>query len=453
VSKSIIAPYALLPSGWERDVRFDIDRTGTITGITPASPTQSATLLAGPIIPGMPNTHSHAFQRAFAGRAERATSNDDSFWTWRSAMYDLANRITPDDLEAIAAQLYIEMVCAGYTSVCEFHYVHHAPGGRRYDDPAEMSLRLLAAADTAGIGMTLLPVFYHSSDFGGAPALLEQARFVHDVEGFMALFDALAPRCATSQRRLGIAPHSLRAVDAEHLQALIAALEERDPLAPIHIHIAEQQREVLASLATNGARPVEWLLANAHVDERWCLVHATHMTEEETAAVAQSGATVAICPTTEGNLGDGFFPLAAYLNDHGHLSIGSDSHVSVDPAEELRWLEYAQRLRSHRRAITTSPEAIYVRTARDGARATGRAVGELAIGRRADFLVLDAEHPSIIGPDIETIVDRWITSGRQNCLRDVFIGGEHVVIEGKHPRSDAVAARFRKTMAALLGSM
>jgi formimidoylglutamate deiminase len=448
VSSSVIAPYALLPGGWAADVRIVIDADGTIASITPASPRGEATLLNGPAIPGMPNVHSHAFQRAFAGRAERNITGGDSFWTWRQAMYGLASRLRPDDLEAIAAYVYVEMLEAGYTAAGEFHYIHHDVGGRPYSRRSEMGQRLLAAADEAGIGITLLPAFYRWSGFGRTPPLREQARFVNDLDAFVELYDELAPWCRTPDRRLGIAPHSLRAVGADDLRALLAAIDERDRSAPIHLHLAEQTAEVEAAIEAFGTRPAAWLAEHVELTRRWCLVHATHINAAEIDALAASGAVVGLCPTTEGNLGDGLFPLAAWLAAGGAIAIGSDSQVSIDVAEELRWLEYGQRLRSQRRTIAPSPQALYVDAARFGARALGRTIGTLAAGARADFIVFDAADPALCG-DIATLVDRWVIAGGRRAPCDVYVGGVRLVEAGRHQRREEIARRYRTTLATL----
>ncbi|GAC1404425.1 MAG: formimidoylglutamate deiminase [Candidatus Velthaea sp.] len=450
VSKRFIAPYALLPAGWACNVRIDVDPDGSIASITPDSPSGDASLLAGPVIPGMPNVHSHAFQRAFAGRAERSSGERDSFWTWRRAMYALAARITPDQLAAIAAQLYVDMLEAGYTAVGEFHYLHHDAGGVPFATRSEMAQQLLYAADETGIGMTLLPVFYRWSGFREQPPRPEQARFINDLDGFMRLFDELAPLCRTPNRRLGIAPHSLRAVSPGDLRAALAALDERDPGAPIHIHAAEQTAEVEAAVEMLGGRPVEWLLQHAAVDARWCIVHATHINAGEVTALAASGAVAGVAPTTEANLGDGIFPLELWRAAGGATAIGSDSHVSVDPAEELRWLEYTQRLRTHRRAIAPSPEALYVETARGGGRALGRPIGAIVAGGRADFVVLDANAPTLHGADAPTILDRFIIAGGPRTIRDVFVGGARVVERGRHVERESITARYRHAMSSLI---
>jgi formimidoylglutamate deiminase len=400
----------------------------------------------------MPNVHSHAFQRAFAGRAERSTGGTDSFWTWRAAMYGIARRITPDDLEAIAAQLYVEMLEAGYTAVGEFHYVHHDLDGRPFARRSEMGQRLLAAADGAGIGITLLPVFYRWSGFGMAAPLLEQLRFINDLDGFLTIVDELAPWCRTPNRGLGIAPHSLRAVAPGDLRAVVAALDERDPEAPIHLHIAEQTGEVDASLAATGMRPVEWLAAHVALGPRWCLVHATHVDDAEIAAVAPSGAVAGLCPTTEANLGDGLFPLAAWLAAGGTTALGSDSHVSVDVGQEVRWLEYGQRLRGGRRTVADSPEALYTGAALGGRRALGRPIGTLAAGSRADFVVLDEGAPGLCGADRATVLDRYIIVGGRDALDEVYVGGLRVVEGGRHIRREAIAQRYRATIAELTGA-
>ena len=364
-------------------------------------------------------------------------------------MYELAQRLTPDALEAIATQLYIEMLEAGYTSVGEFHYLHHDIGGVPFARRSEMSERLLAAADASGIGITLLPVLYRWSGFGALAPLVEQSRFVNTVEAYVALLDELAPLCQAPNRRLGVAPHSLRAVAPNDLHALLSTLAERGAELPIHLHIAEQSGEVDAALAHVGSRPIEWLLHHANVDARWTLVHATHVNIEELDALAATGATVCVSPTTEANLGDGIFPLAMWRERGGPIAIGSDSQVSVDVTEELRWLEYVQRLRHHERAVTPSPETLYMEAARAGGRALGRQTGVLAAGYRADFLVLDPDYPAFAGGDIATLVDRFVIAGGSRAIHDVFVGGDRVVANGRHHRRDAFARAYRTTVETL----
>jgi formimidoylglutamate deiminase len=406
---------------------------------------------AGWRLPGIANLHSHAFQRAMAGMAERQTHPEDSFWTWRDTMYRMAARFDPDALQAVAAQLYVEMLEAGYTTVCEFHYLHHAPDGSRYADPAAMSRALVAAAEEIGIRLTLLPVLYMSGGFDGRALGERQRRFGHGVDDFMSLIDTLRGDAGESERlRVGCALHSLRAVPADAMHAVLAALP-RD--MPVHIHIAEQIGEVQDCLALRGARPVEWLLGNAQVDARWTLVHATHLEPAEVQGIAASGATVAICPTTEANLGDGLFPLRDFFMAGGAFGIGSDSQISVSPVEELRWLEYGQRLATHHRNIAVRADSPSVgetllQGVLDSARnATGRNISGESDG---DWLLLDDDAPQLAGATAEDIVDRWIFSGNRNLVKEVHVAGERVVADGKHRDRDAIAARYRQAIAKLL---
>jgi formimidoylglutamate deiminase len=396
-------------------------------------------------IPGIANLHSHAFQRVMAGLAERQTHPEDSFWTWRETMYRFAARMDPDGTYAVAAQLYVEMLEAGYTSVCEFHYLHHAPDGRPYDDPAAMSRALIAAARDTGIRMTLLPVLYMTGGFDGRALSVRQQRFGHEAESFLRLLQIL--RAEESELlRIGCAFHSLRAVPEAAMHEVLAALP---PESPLHIHIAEQIGEVQDCLALRGARPVEWLQQNFEVDSRWTLVHATHLTPVETKQLAASGATVAICPTTEANLGDGLFPLRAYLDAGGAWGIGSDSHISVSPVEELRWLEYGQRLATRHRNIAVGAESTSVgETLLRGALASTRqATGQDAAD---DFVVLDAGAAIFAGAHADDAIDRWIFGGNRPAVREVHVGGQRVVTDGCHSERDAIARRYRRVVAGLL---
>lgn len=396
-------------------------------------------------LPGIANLHSHAFQRAMAGLAERQTHPEDSFWTWRETMYRMAARFDPDLLHAVASQLYVEMLEAGYTGVCEFHYLHHAPDGRPYEDPAAMSRALVAAARDTGIRLTLLPVLYMTGGFDGRPLGERQKRFGHDVEGYLRLFETLRAD-AGDLLRVGCALHSLRAVPPEAMRAVLAALPAD---ARIHIHISEQIGEVQDCLAIRDVRPVEWLLQNAPVDARWTLVHATHLNDWEVAGIAKSGATVAICPTTEANLGDGLFRLRDHLDAGGAWGIGSDSHISVSPVEELRWLEYGQRLVTRRRNIAVSPgtpsvgEGLLRGVLASAADATGFDAVD-------DALLLDADSPVLAGATASDVVDRWIFSGNRGAVREVHVAGRRVVAEGRHADRERVLARYRDAMARLL---
>lgn len=403
------------------------------------------------IVPGIANLHSHAFQRAMAGMAERQTNPADSFWTWRETMYRFAARFTPEALYAVAAQLYVEMLEAGYTSVCEFHYLHHAPDGRPYADRAAMSRALIAAARDTGIRMTLLPVLYMTGGFDERPLGERQRRFGHEVDAYLRLLDTLRVE-QDATLRVGCCLHSLRAVPPAPMREVLAALPGD---SRVHVHIAEQVAEVEDCVAVRGARPVRWLLDNAAVDERWTLVHATHLDDGEVQGIARSGATVAICTTTEANLGDGLFPLRDYLDAGGHWGVGSDSHISVSPVEELRWLEYGQRLATRRRNIAVSVgadgsdsvgETLLRGVAASAARSTGFAAAELA----GDRLVLDRDAPIFAGATDGDYVDRWLFSGNRNLVREVFVAGERVVADGRHRDGEAIARRYGETLRALL---
>ena len=464
----LFASRALLPTGWAERVTVTIAPSGAIaaveTGTSPEASMSRAEQVRGVLLPGVPNLHSHAFQRAMAGLGERAADPAgqaaDSFWTWREVMYDFVSRMEPDHVRAIAAQVYLEMVTAGYTSVAEFHYLHHAPDGRPYADRAEMAMAVVEAAREVGIGLTLLPVLYMTGGFGGAPAAPAQRRFVHTTDSFAALLTDLQARlCHDPQLCLGLAPHSLRAVPAAALARMLADLDADTGLgafAPIHVHVAEQQQEVTDCLAWSGQRPVAWLLAHAPVGPRWCLVHATHMTPEETRALASTGAVAGLCPTTEANLGDGLFPLPAYLEAGGRLGVGSDSNVSVSPIAELRWLEYGQRLSMRARNLAASPTQrstgarLYRAALAGGAQALGRRVGTIATGQRADFVVVDDMHPLIYGRGGDLVLDALVFAGDDNPIRDVMVGGAWVVRDRVHPAAERVRERFRRTMDRLL---
>ncbi len=439
---SLFAADALLPTGWAHNVLLTWNATGDLTAVqVDADPAGDAVRAAGPLIPGMPNLHSHAFQRALAGLTEyRSDSNaQDSFWSWRTLMYRFAARLSPEQLEAIAFGLYVEMLEAGYTSVCEFHYVHHDIGGKPYADDATLSLALLRAAQRAGMGLTLLPVLYQTSGFGGLPPNEGQRRFIRSIDSMLTLLEHLKPLCDAQGARLGLAPHSLRAVPPDALREVLAGLAVIDATAPIHIHIAEQTQEVDACLAWSGQRPVAWLLDHAPVDQRWCLVHATHMDADEYRRAADSGAVAGLCPTTEANLGDGIFDLPAWRAAGGAWGIGSDSHVCVNAAEELMVLEYSQRLATHQRNVGASAAQPQVATAmtldavQGGAQAAGRAIGGLAVGQQADFAVLDARHPALQGLSAPLMLSAHVfASHRSSAIDAVWVGGRPRVTAGRH---------------------
>jgi formimidoylglutamate deiminase len=457
---ALFADYAYLPDGWHRNVLLEWDAAGTLRSVSPdaATPMAGVTRAAGPVLPGMPNLHSHAFQRAMAGLTEYRASATDNFWSWRDLMYRFAAKISPEGLAAIAQWLYIEMLKAGYTSVCEFHYVHHAQDGRGYAHAPELAERVVDAAQGSGIGMTMLPVLYQYSGFGARAPGADQQRFINTPDALLDLLGKLrVARPESAALRYGVAPHSLRAVSAESLGRLLDGLDASLPGAPVHIHIAEQTAEVEACLATEGARPVQWLLDRFEVDARWCLVHATHVDADETRALAKSGAVAGLCLTTEANLGDGIFPAHDYLAAHGRFGIGSDSHIGVDWRAELRLLEYGQRLTRRQRNVLASAQSpqvadrLFAAALEGGARATGRAVNGLQIGQRADCLVLDPDHTSIA----EHAPSAWL-SGVVFCehgatpILDVYAGGKKVVENRRHRDEDRAYAQYRVALAELL---
>ena len=400
------------------------------------------------VLPGIPNIHSHSFQRAMAGMAERGSERADSFWTWRELMYRFAGRLTPESLHDISAQLFVEMLQAGYTSTCEFHYLHHQADGRPYDDPTAMSGAIIAAARETGIRLTLLPVLYMTGGFDGRELSDRQQRFGHDVDAYLSLLDALTAQ-EDPMLRVGVALHSLRAVPADAMREVLAA-PQVGALRPIHIHISEQTAEVEECIAARGARPVEWLLANAAVDEAWTLVHATHVQASELSGIAASKAVVALCPTTEANLGDGVFPLREFIARGGRIGIGSDSNVSVSPVEELRWLEYGQRLVSRQRNIAatrelpSSGESLVMRAVAGGRQSNGH--GE----QDDDLLVLDEYSASMCGVSATDLHDRFVFGGNVNPVKDVFVQGRRIIESGQHVHGERIKQRFRDSMRRLL---
>lgn len=442
--ETLWAEQALTDEGWQRDVRVAVAEDGRIAAVDPGSPAQGQR--TGVLLPAPVNLHSHAFQRAMAGLTEqRGADPRDSFWSWRKLMYRFLDRIGPEEIETIAAFVQMQMLEAGYAAVAEFHYVHHQPGGAPYDDLAELSCRIVAAASETGIGLTLLPVLYQYGGCGGQALQPGQLRFGNSPDRFARLIEeagaavrALAPDACT-----GVAVHSLRAVDPEGL-AFAAALA---PQAPLHIHAAEQTAEVEEVEACLGARPVEWLLANAGVDGRWCLIHATHMSPHETAALAASGAVAGLCPITEASLGDGIFDGAAWLARGGRFGIGSDSNIRISLAEELRMLEYSQRLRDRARAVLARPRASTGRTlfeaaVRGGAQAVMRDAGLLSPGRLADLVALDSGAADLNGKQGDTILDSFIFAGDDRLVTDLWSAGRHVVRDGRHIRHDEITRRY-----------
>ncbi|MCS3448292.1 formimidoylglutamate deiminase [Bradyrhizobium elkanii] len=444
--------FALLPSGWANDVQVvvvDGAIASVTAGVAPAAGDERHQLA----VPGLASLHSHAFQRGMAGLAELRGDTTDTFWTWRETMYRFALTMTPDDVAAVATLLYVEMLERGFTRVGEFHYLHHDRDGAPYANPAEMAVRITEAASASGIGLTLLPSFYAHSTFGGAAPHAGQRRFICSVDQFAALMTA--SREAIRDLRganIGIAPHSLRAVAPDELAAII-------PLAkadPIHVHAAEQVREVEDCLAWSGQRPVQWLLEHAPVDQRWCLIHATHMTEQEVTTLARSGAVAGLCPVTEASLGDGIFSAREFLAAGGRFGIGTDSNVLVGVADELRQLEYGQRLKHHERNVlsgrpgASTGRALFDHALAGGAQALAQTNVGLVPGARADIVTLDTAHPSLAGRSGDAVLDGWLFATGSDAIDCVWAGGDKVVAGGRHRLRDKARERFNASVRRLV---
>ena len=453
--------HALLDHGWADNVLIEIDAAGWITGLVADAHIEEPVFhgaIEEPVfhgaiaVPGMPNLHSHAFQRAMAGSTETPGPDGDSFWTWRQAMYGFVERLNPSDLVAVAAQLYVEMLESGFTSVAEFHYLHHDPAGRPYDDIGAMSAAIAEAAAISGIGITFLPVFYANGGFGGAAPGEGQRRFANTPGRYARLLDRVRDIAAgLPDAAVGVAPHSLRAVTPECLMEIIGLGAD----GPVHIHVAEQIAEVEDCIAWSGQRPVQWLLANAAVDRRWCLIHATHMTPDERHGLALSGAVAGICPITEANLGDGVFDGVAFQAEGGSYGVGTDANVYIGVAAELRQLEYSQRLRDGKRNLlagkgVSTGRGLYDHALAGGAQAAGRRIGRLATGYRGDVVALDADHVALFGRSRDQWLDGWLFAGDNSVVQDVWVGGQRVVANGVHHARQAAGQAYRRTLAALL---
>ena len=445
---------ALLPGGWSAAVRLTVSE-GLInrveTGVKPAASDERH----GVAVPGLANLHSHAFQRAMAGLTEHTDgSTGDDFWSWREAMYQSVDRLGPDDVEAVAALAFAEMLETGFTRVGEFHYLHHDPAGRPYADPAELATRILAAAATAGIGLTLLPVFYAHANFGGLPPAPGQRRFITDLDGFARLLEATRRAAADlSGTVVGVAPHSLRAVTPDELREVVSLAGT----GPIHIHVAEQLREVEDCLEWSGRRPVEWLLDGQGVDARWCLIHATHTTEAERSGIASREAVVGLCPITEANLGDGIFDARSFHAVGGRFGVGTDSNVLIDAAGELRQLEYTQRLSARRRnVLAAAPHWSTGRTLFEGSmRAGSQALGCTGVGFEpgspADIVALGTDHISMASRTDDRLLDGWLFAARCGAIVSVWARGRKVVAGGRHVAHEALERRFRTTLERIRG--
>ncbi|TYL98656.1 formimidoylglutamate deiminase [Bradyrhizobium rifense] len=443
---------ALLPSGWANDVQVVIT-AGAIAEVTPGVQPAAGDERHAIALPGLASLHSHAFQRGMAGLAELRGDSTDTFWTWRETMYRFALAMTPDDVADVATLLYVEMLERGFTRVGEFHYLHHDRDGSHYADVAEMAARIAQAAEASCIGLTLLPSFYAHGSFGGAAPHDGQRRFICSVDQFAKLMAASRKAIANLPgANIGIAPHSLRAVAPDELTAIIPLAEG----GPVHIHAAEQVKEVEDCLTWSGRRPVQWLLEHAPVDQRWCLIHATHMTDDEVSAFAKTGAVAGLCPITEASLGDGIFPGREFLDAGGLFGVGTDSNVLVGVADELRQLEYGQRLKHRARNVLSggagrsTGRTLFDDALTGGARALAQPIAGLTPGARADIVTLDAMHPSLAGRARDAVIDGWIFAAGSGAIDCVWAGGNKVVEGGQHQLRQAARERFNAAVRRLV---
>jgi formimidoylglutamate deiminase len=440
----IWAKQALLSSGWTENVAIEIGADGRIADVRAGQPRQGTTVEL--LLPAPANSHSHAFQRAMAGLTERRGADPtDSFWTWRKLMFRFLDRLNPDQIEAIAAFVQMEMLEAGFATNVEFHYLHHQPGGAPYDRLGEMSERIAAAAATTGIGLMLLPVMYQ---YGGCDLRAlgpGQVRFGNTLERFARLLDEArdAVELLPTDSGVGVAPHSLRAVAREDLSQMVRLAAG----GPVHMHLAEQLAEVAEVSAAWGARPVEWALENLELSPNWTLIHCTQMTPLETEGLARSGAVAGLCPLTEASLGDGIFDGVRWLDAGGRISIGSDSNIRISLAEELRQLDTSQRLRDRSRAALATPNLstgrrLFEAACIGGGLSSGRGGGLIEVGAWADLLALDATHPDLAGVQGDTAIDSFVFAGGNNMVEAVWSAGRSVVRDGRHPKHDQIVARY-----------
>ncbi len=449
----------LTAQGWRQNVSAILDDNGFFTSLKSDDNPHDLPSIDGYVIPGGTNLHCHAFQRAMAGLGEVRGNSADSFWSWREVMYKFVAIIDPDDLAAIAARLYVDFLKGGFTCVGEFHYLHHSPDGSTYDTPVQMSLAIMAAAEISGIALTHLPVFYAHSGFGGAAPNQGQKRFVHSLDEYARLLQNLKDHCPSSLNNIGIAPHSLRAVTRQELDTLAGFRKDLVPGGPMHIHIAEQLKEVEDCVAHCGARPVEWLLDNADVDDSWCFIHATHMTPDETRNLATSGAIAGLCPMTEANLGDGIFPAQEFQAAGGKFGIGTDSNIRTNVAEELQMLEYSQRLSKKRRNILADKDnpnvgdSLYQQACRGGATALAQPAGVIDIHKRADFVVLDAQLDGVPRRANARYMDFWLFGANDRRPKDVYVAGQQLIANGRHKAEAAIERDYRRVMQKLLAEI
>ena len=444
--------HAKLPDGWTQGVRIHVDQQGKISKIESGGSDSDAVKLMGATLPGVPNLHSHAFQVGMGGLVERSSTRKESFWSWRGLMYRMAQTLAPEDLEALTAWAYLRMLKGGFTAVGEFHYIHHGADGRPYNDAGEMSRRVFAAADRVGLRLTHLPVLYAHSDFGGKPPEAEQRRFLHDTDSFLDLIEDLAKETEGHPlRHLGIAPHSLRAVTPQQLKLVVDHVRGRFPAAPMHIHIAEQVKEVEDCVTWSGQRPVEWLLEHMGLDARWCLVHATHLSDSELEHMLGSGAVAGLCPITEANLGDGIFSARRWIDGGGVFGVGTDSNVRIGVTDELSLLEYGQRLSLQQRTVLCDVDAsngatLLAGASVGGAQALGWDVGSLEEGKMADLITLDLSDVAMTHRSGDDWVDSWVFARDDTRVSDAVVGGKHLVSGGRHEQESAIEDAARRAL-------
>ncbi len=455
--KTVHASSALLESGWGSNVRLEIDATGDIRSIEQDCAPRASDDACDIVLPGMPNAHSHAFQRVLAGRTESARESEDDFWTWRHMMYAAASRIGPENLLPVVQMVYAEMLEAGYTCVAEFHYLHHQVGGTRYEPVCRLADVHVEAANSTGIRLTLVPTLYVGRGFGDGGLDARQLRFGNSAHTFITLVESIRsahPTCA-----VGIGLHSLRAVPREDIETILAYARDELPAAPIHIHIAEQRREVEDSLAFSGKTPIAWLLEHCPVDERWSLVHATHAAPDELASIVDSDATVVLCPTTEANLGDGVFPFAHFASLGGRFAIGSDSQATVDPFRELQLLEYGQRLTRQRRNVAATDSrrhtgaALFDACLEGGRRAVGQDCGRLVEGAPADLIAINALDPRLAETQGDGLLDALVFAEPRRPIERVMVGGRWCVAGGRHVNHRRIVNAFRESLATIFGDV
>ncbi len=441
----------LTEQGWMNDISIQIGDNGHIESLVQDANNSQYPIFENPVIPGMPNLHSHSFQYAMAGLSEIRKNPVDSFWSWREMMYYFALNVSPDDLQAITAKLYMDLLKGGYTEIAEFHYLHNDMDGSYYARPQELSASIINAAEHTGLSLTHLPVFYAHANFGGQTPEKAQRRFLNSRDQYALLLEEIQKRHPS--HNLGIAPHSLRAVTEEEMTWLMELRSSLVPDCPVHIHVAEQTKEVQDSIAYSGMRSVTALMDQAPVDEKWCLIHATHLDDSEVKAIAKSGATAGLCPLTESNLGDGIFRGTDFINAGGHFGIGSDSNICTEAMQELRTLEYSQRLERRQRNVFCSDTYpnngthLWVNAAKGGARACGQEIGQIAVGARADFVEISYNRDGIMSAVApEAVLDFHIFSGQQAEIRDVYVAGKKVIEAGRHPREDSINSDYISAM-------